>query len=1093
MKTRLLSLLALLFFAIGTGDGLVQAQDSPDRRYEVAPGALSFRSIGPALTAGRIADFAVNPDDHSEFYVAVASGNVWKTTNGGTTFEPIFDNYGSYSIGCITMDPNNHNVIWVGTGENNNQRSVAYGDGVYKSVDGGKSFSHMGLENSEHIGMIAVDPRDSDVVYVAAYGPLWSAGGDRGLYKSTDGGENWEAVLTVSEHTGFNEVHLDPRNPDIVYATAHQRRRHVFTQISGGPESALYKSTDAGQSWEKAMNGIGGTWVGRIGMDISPVDPDVLYAVVEGDEGSEGFYRSTDRGASWEKRSNYSSSGNYYNEIVADPHDVDRVYTMDTYSQKTEDGGLTWENTGENSKHIDNHALWIDPDNPDHLLNGNDGGVYESYDQAETWRFFPNLPITQFYKVTVDSAKPFYNVLGGTQDNYSQRGPSRTTSAHGITNADWNITLGGDGFESAADPENPNIIYAQSQYGNLVRFNMETKERVSIQPQPREGQKELTYNWDAPLVISPHNNETLYFAADKVFRSTNRGDSWEAISGDLTQQIDRNRLEVMGRVWPMDAVAKNSSTSEYGNIVALDESHVQSGVIYAGTDDGLVHVTRDGGENWNEYGSFPTVPDRTYVNDLVTSHHDAGTVYAAFNNHKNGDFAPYLLKSTDYGESWTDITSNLPERGSVYAVAEDHENPDILFAGTEFGFFYTLDGGEHWEQITSGLPTIAVRDIAIHYQEDDIVLGTFGRSFYILDDYSPLRELTQENLDREAHIFDIADAKMFIEYSRVGSLGGQKGFQGETFFTADNPPVAATIRYYLKESIKTLEQQREEEEMEKFREGEPAYYPSYEEYKAEQEELQPYLLFTITDTEGNVIRELRQPANQGMHEVHWDFHYPDMTQANPDNAGAMSEPDEGIMAMPGTYQVTVSKSVAGEITQIAGPESFEVDYLYESDLTPGEQSARVEFQQKVSELSKALNGVQRAISSAQEKLDYYKAALKAMNRSTSELFSQIRTAEDSLRSIRTSLFGDPYRGDLDMDEQATLTSRLGSITYGFNSYTGAPTGSMQRQYEIAADQFGPIYDRLERFLNNQMPAIQRQMDQMNAPWTPDRLPDWDGN
>jgi photosystem II stability/assembly factor-like uncharacterized protein len=656
-----------------------------DLLADVTLSAFKLREIGPAVTSGRISDFAVNPCNPSEYYVATSSGGVWKTTNAGTTFSPVFDSQGSYSIGCVTMDPNNHHIVWVGTGENNNQRAVAYGDGVYKTVDGGMTWKNMGLKTSEHIGMITIDPRDSDVVYVAAYGPLWSSGGERGLYKTTDGGKTWEAVLTISENTGVSEVHLDLRNPDVIYAAAHQRRRHVFTLIDGGPESAVYKSEDGGKSWEKIVRGLPGGDLGRIGLAVSPANPDYIYAIVEAQDGRGGFYLSTDRGASWKRRSSYTSRGNYYQEIFCDPQDLDRVYSMDVYLQVTDDGGETWSALGERHKHVDNHAIWIDPHNTDYYLVGCDGGIYESFDRGKTWKYFPNLPVTQFYKVAVDNAEPFYFVYGGTQDNYSLGGPSRTVSSHGIVNADWFVTQGGDGFESQVDWKDPNIVYAQSQHGNLFRYDKKSGERMGIKPRERKGEKEYRWNWDAPLLVSPHSNTRLYFAANKVFRSDDRGNTWKVISDDLTRQIDRNKLEVMGRIWPMDAVAKNASTSQYGNIVALDESPVQEGLLYVGTDDGLIQVTEDGGANWRKIDKFPGVPEKTYVNDIVASQHEKDTVYAAFNNHKNGDFKPYILKSTDAGRSWISLASDLPERGSVYSLAEDHVKKDLLFAGTEFG------------------------------------------------------------------------------------------------------------------------------------------------------------------------------------------------------------------------------------------------------------------------------------------------------------------------------------------------------------------------------------------------------------------------
>ena len=659
--TRILFLIFCLFSIS------ISAQDEKNDKKpieKVGLSALKFRSVGPAVTSGRIADIAVNPEDYSEYYVATASGGVWKTNNHGTTFTPIFDGQGSYSIGCVTLDPNNANVVWVGTGENNNQRSVAYGDGLYKSEDGGKSWKKKGLENSEHIGMIAINPENSNEVYVAAYGPLWSSGGDRGIYKTTDGGENWENILEVSEHTGFNEIHMDPRDPNVLYATAHQRRRHVWTYLSGGPESAIYKSTDGGKNWNKLSKGIPGDDKGRIALAIAPSNPDVVYAMIEG----HGVYRSDDRGASFNFKDKYNTSGNYYVELVPHPHNENIVYSMDTWMHVSIDGGKSFKRVPESAKHVDNHCLWINPKNPNQMIAGCDGGIYETYDKAKTWSFKPNLPVTQFYKVTVDNTSPFYNIYGGTQDNFSLGGPARTKNANGISNADWFVTNTGDGFESAIDPKDPNIIYAQAQYGGLVRFDKRSGESVGIKPSPNKGEAAYRYNWDAPLFISPHNHKRLYFAANKVFRSDDQGNNWKVISGDLSQQIDRHKLPLMGKIWSVDAISYDRSTSNFGNIVALDESPLMENLLYAGTDDGLIHITENAGTNWSKVESFTGVPKNTYVNMLIASKHDVNTVFAAFNNHKNGDFKPYLLKSTDKGKSWQNISGNLPEKGSVYAV-----------------------------------------------------------------------------------------------------------------------------------------------------------------------------------------------------------------------------------------------------------------------------------------------------------------------------------------------------------------------------------------------------------------------------------------
>lgn len=1083
--------LILISPSAGLSKAMKKAKPQEDLLAKLSLGAFRLRAIGPAVTSGRISDFAVNPKNKSEYYVATSSGGVWKTTNAGTTYQPIFDSQGSYSIGCVAMDPNNHNVVWVGTGENNNQRSVAYGDGVYKTEDGGRTWNHMGLKTSEHIGMIAIDPRDSDVVFVAAYGPLWRAGGERGLYKTIDGGKTWKAVLTISEHTGVSEVYLDPRDPDVIYAVAHQRRRHVFTLVDGGPESAVHKSEDGGKTWKKITRGLPGGWLGRIGLAVSPVNPDYLYAIVEAQSGRGGFYCSTNRGASWERRSSYTSRGNYYQELFCDPKDINRVYSMDVYLQVSDDGGRTWSALGERHKHVDNHALWIDPNDTDYYLVGCDGGIYESFDRGRTWKYFPNLSVTQFYKVAVDNTEPFYYVYGGTQDNYSLGGPSRTTSSHGIVNSDWFVTQGGDGFESQVDWEDPNIVYAQSQHGNLVRYDKKSGERMGIQPKPRKGEKQYRWNWDAPLLVSPHSHTRLYFAANKVFRSDDRGNTWKVISGDLTRQIDRNKLEVMGRIWPMDAVAKNASTSQYGTIVALDESPVQEDLIYAGTDDGLIQVTEDGGANWRKIDRFPGVPDRTYVNDIIASQHEKATVYAAFNNHKNGDFKPYVLKSTDTGKTWVSISSNLPERGSVYALAEDHVNRNLLFAGTEFGLFVSVDGGKNWKPLKSGLPTIAVRDIAIQKRENDLVLATFGRGFYILDDYTPLRSLAKEILNSGAHIFPVKDALMYMESSPLGSGGAAgKGFQGEMYFNEENPPLGAVFTYHLKESIKTLRDKRVEKERAAFKDGKPVYYPSYEEMKAEEEEETPYLIFTILDDEGNVVRKLRASARAGLHRISWDLMYPalaptSLRETSPTSSGRSSTP-----VLPGNYKVFLSKNVNGVVTKLTEPVEFRAVVLGNASLPAEDRAELVSFQKKVRELSRAVNAASSVMRELADKALHYRVALKSVAVDDSQIYAQIKALEAEVSEIQVELFGDRTLRRIDKDAEPGLSSRISSIIYEQRRSTSAPTQSQRDAYRIVADDFGPILQKLKKLIEEDVKMIEKKLDEIGAPYTPGRFPDW---
>ncbi|MCK4465292.1 MAG: hypothetical protein KAU83_06240, partial [Bacteroidales bacterium] len=625
---------------------------------------LKWRSIGPAFASGRIADIAVNPDNHSEWFVAVACGHIWKTTNNGTTFSPVFDKYGTYSIGCLAIDPNNTSVVWTGTGENNHQRALGYGNGVYKSIDGGKSWKNMGLKESRQIGMISIDPRNSDIVFVAAEGSAWGPGGDRGLYKTTDGGKNWNKVLEISENTGVNNVVIDPENPDIMYATSEQRRRHVHTKISGGPESRIYKSTNAGETWDTLTKGLPSGHVGGMGIAVSPVNPNVVYAIIEAEGETGGFFRSTNKGASWEKMSDHHSSGQYYNEIYCDPKNVDKVYSVETITRVTLDGGKTWKSVGNNRRHVDDHALWIDPNNTDHFIIGGDGGVYETFDGGKNYMFKTNLPVTQFYRIAVDNDFPFYNVYGGTQDNASFGGPSGNTASIGVVSDEWTVTVGGDGFWQAIDPDDPNIVYSEWQYGNSVRFDKKSGERINIKPHERKGELTYRWNWNAPLIISPHSKTRLYVAANKVFRSEDRGNSWKVISEDLTTQIDRDTWKVMGKFWSADAVRKDVSTSQYGTIVSFAESEVKEDLLYVGTDDGLIQVTENGGEPWRKISSFTGVPEYTYVSDICPSKFDENVVFASFDNRKRDDFKPYILKSTDKGNTWVSISNNLPQNGT---------------------------------------------------------------------------------------------------------------------------------------------------------------------------------------------------------------------------------------------------------------------------------------------------------------------------------------------------------------------------------------------------------------------------------------------
>lgn len=1044
--------------------------------------ALKFRNVGPALTSGRIADLKVHPNNPNEWLVAVASGNVFKTTNHGTSFTPVFENYGSYSIASVQYAPSNPNTVWLGSGENNNQRSVAYGDGVYKSTDGGNSWKNMGLKNSEHIGNIIIHPENENIVWVAAYGPLWSKGGERGVYMTTDGGETWKQTLDISENTGVSEIAIDPSNPDILYAAAHQRRRHVYTYIGGGPESTLYKSTDGGLTWKESASGLPKNDMGRIGIAVSPADPNVVYAIVEARYGKQGFYKSTNKGESWSKQSSHVTSGNYYQEIICDPYDVDKVFSMDTWLHHTEDGGKTFKRTGEDKKHVDNHTIWINPNNTDHWLVGCDGGIYETFNHAKDWKYYANLPVTQFYKVAVDNAEPFYYIYGGTQDNNSMGGPSQTINNAGILNSDWFITNGGDGFESAIDPIEPNIVYAQSQYGWLVRYDKKSGEKMGIQPQPGKDEDAYRWNWDAPLLISPHDNKTLYFAANKLFKSTDRGNTWETISPDLTQQINRNELEVMDRVWSMDAVMKNKSTTIYGNIVALDESPLQKGLLYVGTDDGLIQVSEDDGKSWTKISTVEGVPENTYVNMLVASKHDANTVFAIFNNHKNGDFKPYVMVSKNKGKSWENIANNLPERGSAYCLRQDHKDKNLLFTGTEFGVYFSTDFGATWNQIKKGLPTIAIRDMEIQERENDLVLASFGRGFYVLDNYTALRHLTKENLDKQAHIFPIEKAKLYVESAPLGLRG--VGSQGADLYVAKNPKFGANFSIYLKDEFKTLKDKRQEEEKKKEKDGEDNDYPSLEELRAERKEEKVQLIWVITDAEGTQIQRLFSSPKKGMQNINWNLRLPatNPIKLSKRKVGRYSNPETGPLVAPGTYKVQVILQDNGKLTELIKPTSFEVELLENQMLANPNQAENLAFAQELMKLNRKVAGTSSLFGETKERLRYLKAAIIQSPNADLSLIEEVNELEEIADSIGLKLWGDGLKSSLEMETKPSIAGRVGTVEYQRYGSTAAPTQTQIDAITIAQEEYAVLRPKIDDYIKR-VKVLQEKLNAAKVPYT----------
>ncbi len=1048
---------------------------------------LRLRSIGPAFTSGRISGIAVDPNNAAHYFVSAASGGVWKTVNAGITWTPVFDREGSYSIGCIVLDPKNPLTVWVGTGENNSQRSVSYGNGVYRSDDGGKSWKNVGLKTSEHIGRIAIDPKDSNIVYVAAQGPLWGPGGERGLYKTIDGGKTWKQILKISENTGVTDVAIDPRDPDTIYAASYQRRRHMWTLVDGGPESALYKSTDAGATWNKVRTGLPTTEMGRIGIAISPVDPNVVYTTIEAADRKGGIFRSNDRGGSWEKRNDFDAGAMYYARIVADPKDVDRIYVMNVFLMVSDDGGRTIRRLGEKSKHVDNHEIWIDQNNNDHYLVGCDGGVYESFDRGANWDFKANLPVTQFYDVTTDNATPFYNVFGGAQDNFAFGGPSRTRNASGIVNSDWFVTQGGDGFRSQVDPEDPNTIYAELQNGNLVRDDKRTGERLGITPQVGRGEEPLRWNWDSPFIISPHSHTRLYFAADKLFRSDDRGDSWQLISGQLSRGLDRDKLPVMGKIQSIDAVAKNASTAFFGNASALAESPKKEGLIYVGTDDGLIQITEDGGKSWRKVEKLPDVPELADVSRIVASSMDANTAYVAFENRQNADFKPYLFKTTDAGRSWTSIKGNLPANHPVWAIAEDQVNPNLLFAGTEFGLFFTIDGGQKWIQLRGGLPTIQVRDLTIQRRENDLVVGTFGRGIYILDNYTALRSIKPETLKQEAVLFPVKDALMYIQAQPIGGRG--KSFQGESYYTAENPPFGATFTYYLKDALKTKKEKRQEAE----KKAPITAMPSRSELSAEEEEEAPAIIFTVSDSNGHVVRRLTGPITAGMQRVSWDLRYPPASlppPPNPETEDPFNEGPAGPLVMPGTYKVSVARRVGGVITPLGQPQEFQVKVDGQENMSAGDRAALVEFQQKVARLQRAVSGATEAANALKPRLAAIRRALLETPSAGESLLADASALDKRTNEVLRALRGDTPLRQRNMNLPPSIGERVGEIVGSQRMSTARPTQTHVNQYAAASADFETALQQLRQLIEVDLNKLEKQMEAAGAPWTPGRIPEW---
>lgn len=1095
-NTPLVAVLCLILsttVVFAAKDAAKDPEDGPVTLAKLSMPGLAFRSIGPAVTGGRIIDIEVNPRNHSEYFVASGHGSLWKTVNRGTTFTPVFDGQTSFSIGAVTLDPSNPKVVWVGTGENNAHSYLVPGDGVYRSADGGKSWENKGLKESQQIGEIVVHPTDPNVVWVAAYGPHRVSGGDRGVYKTTDGGETWENVLRPSDHTGVWQLHMDPRDPDVLYAVAHQRQRYLTTIVTGGDESGIYKTTDGGETWTRLEGGLPQKMVGRIGMDISPVDPDVLSAIVDAKEKKDrGTWRSDDGGASWSKTSDYVTAYTFYfQRIVCDTENIDRVYVLDIFNKVSIDGGKTWSRLGEDRKHVDNHTLWIDPSDSRHLLAGCDGGVYESFDRGATWDFKANLPIAEAYKVTADNAKPFYNVYIGTQDNNSLGGPSRTISSAGITNADWVFTLGGDGFETVVDWSDPNIVYSQWQFGNITRWDKRSGERLYLRGYEPKGDEAYRFDWDAALIISKHDPKRLYHGANVVLRSDDRGESWRPISPDLTRGVPTKLHRLMDRSWSIDEMVTKSS---FAHIVSLAESPLDENLLYAGSGDGLLHVTHDGGQTWTK-AELDGLPEFARIHHIVASPHDVDVAYAACHNFFAGDFGPYLYKTADGGATWTDISADLPEeRGSTYTVAADHVDPNLLFVGTMSGVYVSNTEQISWVKLTTGIPaSVQVTDIDLQPNEDDLVAATFGRGVFILDDYSPLRHLDAATLALDAALLPVADAPMFIQSDPMGFPG--VGFQGASFFSAPNPPVGAAITYYVKEDHKSLKERRNEAEKKLQEAGEEIDLPDYEQRRKEALEEDPYLLFVISDAGGNAVRSLKAEVKAGVRRLVWDFRTDPpgpISLEGPGDYVPWANPELGYMVTPGEYRVAMYRVQNGAMIAVGEPQRFDCTPLNLASLPAEDVDALAEFNEGVAKLARAISAADAHRGTLSKRLPYLEKAVLSVGAPKESWLSELAAVTIALREIDEALNGDTLLLQDEGQPRMSLKGRTDLIVSSLWVTTSAPTGTYIRAYNEAQEDFDSVLDDLEA-VDARIRALEAELEAAGAPYTPGRLPVWESS
>jgi photosystem II stability/assembly factor-like uncharacterized protein len=876
---------------------------------------LEFREIGPAVMGGRIDDFAVVESNPNIVYVGTASGGVWKTTNNGTTWEAVFDKEGVSTIGDIAIAPSDPAVVWVGSGEPNNRQSSSWGDGIYKSLDAGKTWQKMGLAATHHIGRIVIHPKNPEVVYAAALGHLWGPNAERGVYKTTDGGKTWNQVLKINDDTGVSDIAMDPESPDTLYAAAYERRRTPFGFNGGGPGSAIYKTTDGGATWRKLTKGLpyeNGGDTGRIGLDIYRKDSNVVYAILQHEKG--GTYRSEDKGETWKKMGDTNPRPSYYSQIRIDPNNDLRIWELGAQMFYSEDGGKTFSTQRIKGIHGDFHAMWIDPADSNHVITGCDGGVHWSYDNGRTWDFINTIAIGQYYEVGLDNEKP-YQICGGLQDNGSWCGPSMSLARDGITNEDWTLMPGGDGFYAEIDNVEPWIVYTESQDGHISRRDAHTGQQREIMPQAKAGEPHYRFQWNSPMAVSVHDHKTIYYGGNYLFKSTDRGDSWTRLGGDLTTGVDRNKLQIFGKVPDKNTLSRHDGVEEFPTITTLSESPLKADVLWVGTDDGNVQVTRDGGKNWkNVAPRVPGVPKGTYVSRVVASKYGEGTAYVTFDGHRSDDYSVYIFLTTDYGESWKAIRNGIPDSaGTVHVVREHPRNANLLFAGTEFGLLVSWDRGGNWTALKNNLPTVPVDDIELQAEQNDLVLATHGRSIWIFDDIAPIEKFDAGVANSDLTFFSPRPATLW-------DLRQRRWSAGQKMFTAKNPPYGAILNYYLKEALppEAPKTAKDEKDKDKEKEKKESAATDQEAKTEEAAKKEGKAKISVYDKDGKLVRELDGPGKAGVNRTNWDLRWNSPAVPTPEQVEAAAAGFDfgprGPLVEHGEYTIKI-KAGSKEATQ----------------------------------------------------------------------------------------------------------------------------------------------------------------------------------